>query len=146
MIIELKNAIRDAIVSKNAGMNFYFEEIKTAKYPYAFLYFPSYAVASFDEMQTLSVLCVVEYQLKEECKNAELWSFCTNLQAALMPYIPFLNGHVYPEIVEFKVVAGVLQMSFSLNFSAREYDIIEFMEELDLTINSNLQINYTEEV
>lgn len=147
MIIELKNAIKTAILAKSPDMNFYFEELKPkAHYPYCFFYIPSYNLESFSGFNDLNILCAIEYKKQENDTNADLWAFAETLQEALMPYFNFLDGKLHPNIAQFRIVDNVLQMEFNLNFMSRKYDIIEFMNELDLTINNGYNVHYTEEV
>ena len=146
MIIELKNAIKNAILAKIPEISFYFEEIKPkVHYPYCFFYISNYTPLKYNDKTDVSLLCVLEYQLSENNSNADLWGAVDTIQDALMPCFGFLDGKIFPESAQFRIIENVLQVNFNLNFTSTKYDTIELMKELDLTLNNAYQVTYTSE-
>lgn len=136
IIIDLKNAIRKAIYTKGSTINFFFNEILKVQYPYVFFYIPSYRLEkAFDEeyWRKLTLMCVIEYAKDEGNSATELWSYADELAEAYKLF-DFANTKLRVENPEFKIVEGVLQMTFDLEFYAKYEDTTELMEYLDLTI------------
>ena len=75
IIIDLKNAIRKSIYTLDKKMNFNFEEIKRAKYPFVFFYIPNYQIIEPQDstrFAQLNLNCVLEYASEENPDNADL--------------------------------------------------------------------------
>ncbi len=136
IVIDFKNAIRKAIFKKDDTVNFYFNEILRVQYPYVFFYIPSFSLERAidpEHWRKVKLMCVVEYAKDEDSTAAELWEYMDTLAEAYKLF-DFLDTKLRVENPEFKLVDGVLQMTFDLEFYAREKDATELMEYLDLTI------------
>lgn len=136
IVIDFKNAIRKAIFSKDDTVNFYFNEILRVQYPYVFFYIPTFSLEKAIDSEywrKLKFMCVVEYAKDEDSTAAELWEYMDTLADAYKLF-DFLDTKLRVESPEFKIVEGVLQMTFDLEFYAKEKDATELMEYLDLTI------------
>jgi len=139
IILDLKNAIRDNIHDIDADINFNFNEIQTADYPYIFFYIPSYRLdRPIDETQwsKLTLLCVLEYAKSEDNNNAELWEYADVLPKMVRNFA-FKDTKLNARNDELKLVDGVLQLTFDLEFYVREIDETELMEELEFTLKEN---------
>lgn len=136
IIIDLKNAIRKAIYKKDKKINFYFNEILTAKFPYIFFYITSFRLdKALDKeyWRKLTLLCVIEYAKSEDNSAAELWEYMDTLSETYNLF-EFADTKLSVNNPEFKMVDGVLQMTFDLEFYVRLQDETELMKYLDLTI------------
>ena len=136
IIIDLKNAIRKAIYSKDSAINFFFNEILRVKYPYVFFYIPSFKLDKAlnpEYWRKLTLLCVVEYAKDENNTATELWEY-TDTLSEVYSLFDFADTKLSAKNPEFKLVDGVLQMTFNLEFYVRLEDTTELMQELDLTI------------
>ena len=136
IILDLKNAIRDNIHDIDADINFNFNEIQTADYPYIFFYIPSYRLdRPIDETQwsKLTLLCVLEYAKSEDNNNAELWEYADVLPKMVRNFA-FKDTKLNARNDELKLVDGVLQLTFDLEFYVREIDETELMEELEFIL------------
>ena len=77
IIIDLKNAIRKSIYTLDKKMNFNFEEIKRAKYPFVFFYIPNYQIIEPQDstrFAQLNLNCVLEYA-SEELSGREIYMY-----------------------------------------------------------------------
>lgn len=136
IIIDIKNAIRKAINAEDNTINFFFNEISKVKYPYAFFYIPSFTLEkslSVDYWRKLSLMCVVEYAKSEDNNTTDLWSYSDRLAEALTLF-DFADIKIGARDVEFKIVEGVLQMTFNLEVFVKQVDEAELMQELNFTI------------
>lgn len=136
IIIDLKNAIRKAIYTKDNSINFFFNEILKVQYPFVFFYIPSFRLErSIDAeyWRKLTLMCVIEYAEYEDNTATELWGYADTL-AETYKLFDFLDTKLSADNPEFKIVDGVLQMTFNLEFYVKETDDTELMEELNLTI------------
>lgn len=136
IIIDLKDAIRNAIYKEDDTINFNFNEIQVVEYPYIFFYIPSFKLEKAinkDYWRKLTLMCVVEYAKSETNNETELWSYMETMTRAL-DLFDFLDTKLSIENPEFKTVDGVLQMTFNLEFYVKEEDETELMEELNLTL------------
>ncbi|MBS4760952.1 MAG: hypothetical protein KHX03_09675 [Clostridium sp.] len=136
IIVDLKNAIRKSIYELDKTVNFNFEEIQTATYPYVFFYISNYRIIEhIDPTRNakLDLQCVLEYASEENPKNADLWSYEDNLRLATKNF-EFLNTKLFAQNLTFKIVDGVLQMTFDLTLYVKETDKTELMKELQMTI------------
>ena len=139
IILDLKNAIRDNIHDIDADINFNFNEIQTADYPYIFFYIPSYRLdRPIDETQwsKLTLTCVLEYAKSEDNNNAELWEYADVLPKMVRNFA-FKDTKLNARNDELKLVDGVLQLTFDLEFYVREIDETELMQELEFTLKEN---------
>lgn len=136
IIIDLKDAIRDSAYNLDNTLNFNFNEIETVDYPYLFFYIPSCRledVIDDEYWRKVTLLCVLEYAKNEENNNAELWSFEETLSKVVKNF-PFKDTKISARNREFKIVDGVLQMTFDLEFYVREVSQDDLMEILEFTI------------
>lgn len=139
IILDLKNAIRDNIHDIDADINFNFNEIQTADYPYIFFYIPSYRLdRPIDETQwsKLTLMCVLEYAKSEDNNNTELWEYADVLPKMVRNFA-FKDTKLNARNDELKLVDGVLQLTFDLEFYVREIDETELMQELEFTLKEN---------
>lgn len=137
IITDLKDAIRNAVYNHNENLNFNFNEIEVADFPYIFFYITSYKfdkAIDKEHWSKLTLLCVLEYAKTEDNNSTELWSYADDLSEIITNF-EFKNTKLSPvEPPEFKIVDGVLQLTFTLEFYVREVDETELMEELEFTI------------
>lgn len=136
IILDLKDAIRNAIYKQDDAINFNFNEIQVVEYPYIFFYIPSFKLEKDINNQywrKLTLMCVVEYAKSENNNETELWAYMETMSKAY-DLFDFLDTKLSVQNAEFKTVDGVLQMTFNLEFYVKEIDETELMEELDLTI------------
>ena len=138
IILDIKNAIRKAIYSKDETINFFFNEILKVQYPYVFFYIPSYKLdKAIDNSHwaKLSLMCVIEYAKSEDNTTTQLWEYADTL-AETYEVFEFLDTKISALNAEFKIVEGVLQMTFDLEVYVKQSDLDEYelMQELDLTI------------
>ena len=139
IIIDLKNAIRDNIHGIDANINFNFNEIETADYPYIFFYIPSYRLdkaIDSEYWRKLTLMCVLEYANSEDNNQSTLWSYADTL-SDMVKAIPFKDTKLSSRNLDFKTVDGVLQLTFDLEFYVKVADETELMQELEFTIKEN---------
>ena len=138
IVIDVKNAIRKAIYSKDSAINFFFNEILKVQYPYVFFYIPSYRIdraIDAEYWRKLTLMCVVEYAKEEDSTTTELWEYSDILTEAYKSF-DFLDTKLSAINIEFKTVEGVLQMTFDLECYVKATDDTELMKELDLTLKA----------
>jgi hypothetical protein len=138
IVIDVKNAIRKAIYSKDSAINFFFNEILKVQYPYVFFYIPSYRIdraIDVEYWRKLTLMCVVEYAKEEDSTTTELWEYSDILTEAYKSF-DFLDTKLSARNIEFKTVEGVLQMTFDLECYVKATDDTELMKELDLTLKA----------
>jgi hypothetical protein len=138
IVIDVKNAIRKAIYSKDSAINFFFNEILKVQYPYVFFYIPSYRIdraIDAEYWRKLTLMCVVEYAKEEDSTTTELWEYSDILTEAYKSF-DFLDTKLSARNIEFKTVEGVLQMTFDLECYVKATDDTELMKELDLTLKA----------
>ena len=136
IIIDIKNAIRKAIFTKDNTINFFFNEILKVQYPYVFFYIPSFKLEkSLNDgyWRKLNLMCVIEYALSESNNTAQLWEYMETL-SEVYSLFEFSDTKLSARNVEFKIVEGVLQMTFDLEFYVKSVDETELMKELALSI------------
>lgn len=136
IILDLKNAIRKAIYTKDSEINFYFNEILRAEFPYVFFYIPSFRLEKALDVEywrKLTLMCVLEYAKEEKNSATELWEYADTL-AETYKLFDFADTKLSVGNADFKLVDGVLQMTFNLEFYVKLEDDRELMQELDLTI------------
>lgn len=136
IIIDLKNAIRKSIYTLDKKMNFNFEEIKRAKYPFVFFYIPNYQIIEPQDstrFAQLNLNCVLEYASEENPDNADLWAYEKTFRLATKNF-EFLNTKIFAQNSVFNIVDGVLQMTFDLTLYVKEKEETELMKELQMTI------------
>ena len=136
IIIDIKNAIRKAIYTKDSSVNFFFNEILKVEYPYVFFYIPSYRIdkaIDTEYWRKLTLMCVVEYAKGEKNTTTELWEYSDTLTEAFKSF-EFIDTRISAKNIEFKTVEGVLQMTFDLECYVKAVDDTELMEDLDLTL------------
>ena len=137
IITDIKDAIRDSAYSLDNTLNFNFNQIEVADYPYLFFYIPSCKledVIDSEYWRKLTLLCVLEYAKTEDNNNTELWTFEENL-SKIVKCFNFKNTKLSARNREFKIVDGVLQMTFDLEFYVREVSQEDLMEILKFTLN-----------
>ena len=136
VIIDIKNAIRRAIYTRDNSINFFFNEILKVEYPYVFFYIPSFKLDKAictDYWRELTLMCVVEYAAEEDNTTTQLWEYADTL-SEVYSLFEFADTKVSAKNIEFKTVEGVLQMTFDLELYIKYEDETELMKELDLTI------------
>ena len=134
IIIDVKNAIRKAIYTKDNNINFFFDEILRVKYPYVFFYIPSYRVekaVDTNYWRKLTLMCVVEYAKEEGNSTADLWAYADTLDEALSLF-EYADTKIGVKNAEYKLVEGVLQMTFDLEVYVKLVDETDIMQELEL--------------
>ena len=134
IIIDIKNAIRKAIYTKDNNINFFFDEILKVKYPYVFFYIPSYRVekaVDTNYWRKLTLMCVVEYAKGENNSTSDLWSYADTLDEALSLF-EYADTKIGVKNAEYKLVEGVLQMAFDLEVYVKLVDETDIMQELEL--------------
>lgn len=139
IIIDLKNAIRDNINGIDNTINFNFNEIEVADYPYIFFYIPSYRLdkaIDSEYWRKLTLMCVLEYANSEDNNQSTLWSYADTL-SDMVKTIPFKDTVLSGRNLEQKTVDGVLQLTFDLEFYVKVADETELMQELEFTIKEN---------
>lgn len=136
IIIDIKNAIRKAIYTKDNTINFFFNEILKVQYPYVFFYIPSFKLdkaVDTEYWRKLSLMCVIEYAETEDSTSTELWGYMDTL-SEVYSLFEFADTKLQARNIEFKIVEGVLQMTFDLELYVKYEDETELMKELALTI------------
>ena len=136
IIIDIKNAIRKAIYTKDNTINFFFNEILKVQYPYVFFYIPSFKLdkaIDAEYWRKLSLMCVIEYAETEDSTSTELWGYMDTL-SEVYSLFEFADTKLQARNIEFKIVEGVLQMTFDLELYVKYEDETELMKELALTI------------
>ena len=136
IIVDIKDAIRDAIHQKDTTVNFNFNKIQTVDFPYVFFYIPSFTLdKALDEeyYRHLTLNCVIEYMPNDEASAVELWQYADTLSEALS-YFPFKDSHLRALEQSFRIVDDALQFTFTLETYVKIKDSYELMQELDFTI------------
>lgn len=136
IILDIKDAIRKAVYNRDNTINFNFNHIKVAKYPFVFLYIPSFQLEKAIDTEywrKLTLNCVIEYSKYEENEPSVLWAYADTLSEALKNF-EFKDTKLQVQRPEFKTVDEVLQMTFNLELYVKDIDDTELMEELDITL------------
>lgn len=136
IVIDIKNAVRNAIYSKDETIKFFFDEILTVKYPYVFFYIPSFRLdgnIDSNHWRKLTLMCVVEYAQSEGNSTTKLWEYMDKLNEAYSLF-EFKDTKISAQNIEFKIVEEVLQMTFDLEFYVKEQETTEIMKELELQL------------
>lgn len=136
IIIDLKNAIRKAIYTRNNELTFFFNEILRVEYPYVFFYIPSFKLEraiDTEYWRKLTLMCVIEYAESEDNTTTVLWEYADTL-ADVYKLFDFADTKLRADDIEFKIVDDVLQMTFNLELYVKKEDENELMEYLDLTL------------
>lgn len=141
IVIDIKDSIRNAIFTKDANINFFFNEILKVEYPYVFFYIPSLKLdGNIDDnyWRKITLMCVVEYAQSEGNTTTMLWEYMDKLNEAYSVF-DFLNTKLSARNVDFKIVESVLQMTFDLEFYLKEEELTELMKEIDLTLMGEME-------
>lgn len=136
IIIDIKNAIRRAIYTQDNAINFFFNEILKVQYPYVFFYIPSFKLDKAVDTyywRKLTLMCVIEYAESEDNTTTELWEYMDTLSGVYSSF-DFADTKLEARNIEFKIVEGVLQMTFDLEVYVKHEDETELMKELNLSI------------
>jgi hypothetical protein len=136
IIIDIKNAIRKAIYTRDNEINFFFNEILKVQYPYVFFYIPSFKLAkavNSEHWRKLNLMCVIEYAESENNSVTDLWEYSDTL-SEVYSLFTFADTKIQARNIEFKIVEGVLQMTFDLEVYVKAIDETELMQELELNI------------
>lgn len=136
IIIDIKNAIRKAIYTRDNEINFFFNEILKVQYPYVFFYIPSFKLdkaVNSEHWRKLNLMCVIEYAESENNSVTDLWEYSDTL-SEVYSLFEFADTKIQAKNTEFKIVEGVLQMTFDLEIYVKAIDETELMQELELTI------------
>ena len=136
IIIDIKNAIRKAIYTRDNEINFFFNEILKVQYPYVFFYIPSFKLdkaVDSEHWHKLNLMCVIEYAESENNSVTDLWEYSDTL-SEVYSLFSFADTKIQARNIEFKIVEGVLQMTFDLEVYVKAIDETELMQELELNI------------
>ena len=136
IIVDIKNAIRKAIYTRDNEINFFFNEILKVQYPYVFFYIPSYKLdkaVNSEHWRKLNLMCVIEYAEAENNSVTDLWEYSDTL-SEVYSLFTFADTKIQARNIEFKIVEGVLQMTFDLEVYVKAIDETELMQELELNI------------
>ena len=136
IIIDIKNAIRKAIYTRDNEINFFFNEILKVQYPYVFFYIPSFKLdkaVNSEHWRKLNLMCVIEYAESENNSVTDLWEYSDTL-CEVYSLFTFADTKIQARNIEFKIVEGVLQMTFDLEVYVKAIDETELMQELELNI------------
>lgn len=136
IIIDIKNAIRKAIYTRDNEINFFFNEILKVQYPYVFFYIPSFKLdkaVNSEHWRKLNLMCVIEYAGSENNSVTDLWEYSDTL-SEVYSLFTFADTKIQARNIEFKIVEGVLQMTFDLEVYVKAIDETELMQELELNI------------
>lgn len=136
IIVDIKNAIRKAIYTRDNEINFFFNEILKVQYPYVFFYIPSFKLdkaVNSEHWRKLNLMCVIEYAESENNSVTDLWEYSDTL-SEVYSLFSFLDTKIQARNIEFKIVEGVLQMTFDLEVYVKAIDETELMQELELNI------------
>jgi hypothetical protein len=136
IIIDIKNAIRKAIYTRDNEINFFFNEILKVQYPYVFFYIPSFKLdkaVNSEHWRKLNLMCVIEYAESENNSATDLWEYSDTL-SEVYSLFSFADTKIQARNIEFKIVEGVLQMTFDLEVYVKAIDETELMQELELNI------------
>lgn len=136
IIVDIKNAIRKAIYTRDNDINFFFNEILKVQYPYVFFYIPSFKLdkaVNSEHWRKLNLMCVIEYAESENNSVTDLWEYSDTL-SEVYSLFTFADTKVQARNIEFKIVEGVLQMTFDLEVYVKAIDETELMQELELNI------------
>jgi hypothetical protein len=136
IIIDIKNAIRKAIYTRDNDINFFFNEILKVQYPYVFFYIPSFKLdkaVNSEHWRKLNLMCVIEYAESENNSVTDLWEYSDTL-SEVYSLFTFADTKIQARNIEFKIVEGVLQMTFDLEVYVKAIDETELMQELELNI------------
>ena len=139
IIIDLKDAIRDSIYELDNTINFNFNDIEVVNYPYVEFYIPSYKLdkaIDSEYWRKLTLMCVLEYAKSEDNNRTELWSYAETLSNAVKNF-SFLDTKLSGMNLEQKIVDGVLQQTFDLEFYVKEKDTTDLMQELEFTLKES---------
>lgn len=139
IIIDIKNAIRRAIYTRDNAINFFFNEILKVQYPYVFFYIPSFRLdkaVDTERWRKLTLMCVIEYAESEDNTTTELWDYM-DILSEVYSLFDFADTKLQARNIEFKTVEGVLQMTFDLEVYVKYEDETELMQELALNIKEN---------
>lgn len=135
IILELKNAIKDSIAAKDSGINFYFNNIKVAKYPFVFFYIPQFAIDNTAIGETnwsrLTLNCVLEYMKEEESSHIDLWDYLETITQSIKNFA-FVDTKLTARDVNAQLVDDDrLQVTFILDIYVKYIDTNELMLELE---------------
>ena len=136
IITDIKNAIRKAIYTRDNEINFFFNEILKVQYPYVFFYIPSFKLdkaVNSEHWRKLNLMCVIEYAESENNSVTDLWEYSDTL-SEVYSLFSFADTKIQARNIEFKIVEGVLQMTFDLEVYVKAIDETELMQELELNI------------
>ena len=136
IITDIKNAIRKAIYTRDNEINFFFNEILKVQYPYVFFYIPSFKLdkaVNSEHWRKLNLMCVIEYAESENNSVTDLWEYSDTL-SEVYSLFTFADTKIQARNIEFKIVEGVLQMTFDLEVYVKAIDETELMQELELNI------------
>ena len=131
--------LRDSVYGIDNTINFNFNEIEVADFPYIFFYIPSYRLdkaIDSEYWRKLTLMCVLEYANSEDNNQTTLWNYADTL-SSMVKAILFKDTVLSGRNLEQKTVDGVLQLTFDLEFYVKVADETELMQELEFTIKEN---------
>jgi hypothetical protein len=101
-----------------------------------FFYIPSYKLdkaVNSEHWRKLNLMCVIEYAESENNSVTDLWEYSDTL-SEVYSLFTFADTKIQARNIEFKIVEGVLQMTFDLEVYVKAIDETELMQELELNI------------
>lgn len=139
IISDIKNSIKDAICQSDNEINFSFEEIPVAKFPFLHFYFPEFKLEKSinpDYWQHLNLKCCFEYMHDKENDNKTLWDYASKLEETYELFALY-DTKVCGRDFEFRIEDKKLKMTFNLDIYVKEVDETELMQELDFTLKEH---------
>lgn len=137
MIIDIKNAVKKAICDKDNTVNFSFNKITAAQYPYIFFSIPCFKIdKAADEYNysKLNLTCILEYMKEENNSQEDLWAY-TDLMTEAFSSFDLLDTKAKAKNISFTTAGDILQMNFELELYIKKEDSADFMEEIEFTIH-----------
>ena len=87
----------------------------------------------YNRWRKLNLMCVIEYAESENNSVTDLWEYSDTL-SEVYSLFSFADTKIQARNIEFKIVEGVLQMTFDLEVYVKAIDETELMQELELNI------------
>lgn len=147
--LELAEAIQRTLAGlkfNQKSVNFFFGRIKSVKYPFVDVYFPSFreSTANANMWNEITATVCLEFAYAKETDDETLYNFSDSITAPLKSGIKYMRGVksyiIKPEDdFEVRIVDGYLQIMFEVNYAVDTavkvaYDNLAKMENLDVNI------------
>lgn len=137
IIIDIKNAIRRAIYTRDNDINFFFNEILKVQYPYVYCYFPEIKLdgyASAEYYRNIRGKCVLNCAVNENSTTTELIEYFESLISDAVYSLNLVGIVVLPSSYSFNTNNNVFQATFDFQYTFKYEDETELMKELNLSI------------